>query len=287
MTKRLSLVLMVSAAAMLLLLASGCSTVPGTGRSQLRLVDQAALNQQAVAGYRQIMSQSQLSKNKTDVAMINRVGRRISAAAEEFLTENGLSAEIASYAWEFNLINDPKTVNAFCMPGGKVAFYSGILPIAKDEAGVAAIMGHEVAHAIANHGAERASQQTAVGVGGAILDVALGTKVSGATSEMIMAAYGAGSHVGILLPFSRTHEKEADRLGMLLMAKAGYDPQEAVRVWERMAERSAAAGGQGSEFFSTHPSDKTRIKELNKYLPESQAQYKPSNQKSTWVYRGK
>lgn len=286
MTKRLSLALMASVV-LPLILVSGCSTVPGTGRSQLRFIDQAALNQQAVAGYRQMMSQSPMSKNKTDVAMIKNVGSRISKAAEEFLAENGLSNEIANYSWEFNLINDPDTVNAFCMPGGKVAFYSGILPIAKNESGVAAIMGHEVAHAIANHGAERVSQQTAVGVGGAILDAALGTRVSGATSGLVMAAYGAGSQYGMLRPFSRTHEKEADRLGMVLMAKAGYDPHEAVKVWERMAERSASAGGQGSEFFSTHPSDKTRIKELNKYLSEAQAQYKPPAKKSVWTYRGK
>ena len=251
---------------------AACATVPGTGRSQLSLVGDSELNTMAATQYKQMIQQGPLSTNQKDTAMIKRAGARISKAADEYLREHGLADEIPSYHWEFNLIQSDQ-VNAFCMPGGKVAFYTGILPYCKDETGVAVIMGHEVAHAIAHHSRERASQQMMTQVGGTLLSVGLGVGgASSLTSDVAMAAYGLGSEVGIILPFSRAHESEADRIGLSLMAMAGYDPGAAVGFWERMA--AASGGKSGSSFLSTHPSDQTRIADIKKHLPEAEARYK-------------
>ncbi len=249
---------------------SACATVPGTGRSQLSLVDDGELNAMAATQYSQMMKQGPLSKNKKDTAMIKNVGAKISKAAATFLTENGMAADIPNYNWEFNLI-ESTDVNAFCMPGGKVAFYTGILPYAKGEDGVAVIMGHEVAHAIAHHSRERASQQLMTQLGATALSIGLG--VGGAsqlTGDMAMAAYGLGSQVGIMLPYSRAHEHEADRIGLYLMAMAGYDPDAALDFWKRMSEGKK----EGSDFLSTHPADSKRIADIEKLLPEAEALYK-------------
>ena len=248
-----------------------CATVPGTGRSQLSLVSDQQLASAAASQYAALVKQGPLSTNQKDTAMIKNVGARISRAAETFLREEGLASEIRDYKWEFNLI-ESKEVNAFCMPGGKVAFYTGILPYTRGEAGVAAIMGHEVAHAIAHHGRERASQQTLANLGGNLLGLGLSLGgVSGPTGDLAMTAYGLGSQVGVLLPFSRAHESEADRIGLTLMAMAGYDPAEAVAFWGRMSEGKS---GASLEFLSTHPSDKTRVANIEKYLPEARARAK-------------
>jgi predicted Zn-dependent protease len=260
------------AALALACLAAACAPVAGTGRSQLNLVNDAELNQAATLQYRQLINESRLSSNRSETLMLKRVGARISQAAKELMASLGRSDEIANYQWEFNLI-DSKEVNAFCMPGGKVAFYTGILPVCASEAGVAAVMGHEVAHALARHANERASQQMVANIGATLLNVGLSIGgASGAASELAMTAFAVGSQYGVLLPFSRAHEAEADRIGMSLMAMAGYEPQEAVELWRRMAQLS----GRGSTpyFMSTHPSDAQRIKNLETYLPEARSRYK-------------
>lgn len=269
--RRLSLFQKGSLLILLVLALAACATVPGTGRSQLNLVNDSELNTMATSQYREMVQKGPLSTNQKETAMIRAVGAKISRAAEDYLRENGLASEASSYNWEFNLI-ESADVNAFCMPGGKVAFYTGILPYCQNETGVAVIMGHEVAHAIAHHSRERASQQVMTQMGGALLSIGLGAGgASALTNDVAMAAYGLGSEVGILLPYSRAHESEADRIGLTLMAMAGYDPQAALGFWERMA---SASGKQGSDFLSTHPSDQKRIADIQKYLPEAEARYK-------------
>ena len=202
--------------------------------------------------------------------MIRRVGSGIQKAVEQYMEKAGRSAELTDFKWEFNLIDDPKTVNAWCMPGGKVAFYTAILPVCKDETGVAIVMGHEVAHAIANHGRERMSQQMAAQVGLNVLSVALGQSPT-ASQTLLMKAVGAGTEMG-MLKFSREHESEADHMGIIFMAMAGYDPNQAPPFWERM---SAMSGGQQPpEFMSTHPSHETRIADLKGWIPEAMQYYK-------------
>jgi predicted Zn-dependent protease len=251
---------------------SACAPVAGTGRSQLSLVDDSELNQTAALQYRQLIQESRLSTDRQSSAMLKKVGARISEAARELMASYGRESEIANYQWEFNLI-DSDEVNAFCMPGGKVAFYTGILPICQDEAGVAAVMGHEVAHALARHAAERVSQQMMANIGQSLLG--LGLSIGGASSgaaNVAMSAFAIGSQYGVLLPYSRAHESEADRIGMSLMAMAGYEPQNAVELWRRMSQMS----GRGSTpfFMSTHPTDQQRISNLEKYLPEAQGRFK-------------
>jgi predicted Zn-dependent protease len=256
----------------LLSLASACSSVTGTGRSQLNLVSDSEINQMASLQYKELLQEAPLSKDKQKTQMIKNVGARISKAAEQMLRDYNRPEEIADYKWEFNLIESDE-VNAFCMPGGKVAFYTGILPICETEAGVAAVMGHEVAHAIAKHGNERVSQQTLASTAGSLLSIGLGIGgASSVTADLVLTAYSVGSQYGVLLPFSRTHEAEADRIGMSLMAMAGYEPTEAISFWERMGKKSS---GSTPFFFSTHPSDKQRVKNLNKYLEEAQTRYVP------------
>ncbi|MEW6266722.1 MAG: M48 family metallopeptidase [Thermodesulfobacteriota bacterium] len=248
-----------------------CATVPLTGRTQLNLVGDAELTKMSLTQYREVLSKSKLSDDPRKVGMIRRVGSRIAKATEEFLRENKMGAEIKNYAWEFNLIQDDKTINAWCMPGGKIAFYTGILPVCQDENGVAVVMGHEVAHALAKHGNERMSQALLVQLGGMALAVALSEKPA-ATQQIFMAAYGAGATVGLLLPYSRAHEYEADRIGLTLMAKAGYDPHAAVGLWERM--RDLSKGKQAPAFLSTHPAPQDRIDGIKAYIPEAMKHYR-------------
>ena len=247
-----------------------CAKVPITGRSQLSLISNAEIIPMAEQQYREVIAKGPLSTDQQQTALVRNVGVKIQKAVEQFMAEKGLSSELAGFKWEFNLIEDPKTVNAWCMPGGKVAFYSAILPICQNESGVAVVMGHEVAHAIANHGRERMSQGLAQQMGISTLGAAMGQN-PGLTSQIFMQAVGVGSQVG-MLKFSRTHESEADKIGLIFMAIAGYDPQEAPKFWERMS-----AGSKGSappEWLSTHPSDDTRIADLNKAMPEALKYYK-------------
>lgn len=253
---------------------AGCATVPLTGRSQLSLVSEPELLKMSLQNYKEVLGKAKLSQDPEKVAMVRRVGQRIARATEEFLAESGLGQEIQNYAWEFNLIEDDKTVNAWCMPGGKIAVYTGLLPITRDETGLAVVVGHEVAHAVANHGGERMSQTLLVQLGGVALAVALAEKPR-ETQNLYLAAFGAGATVGILLPFSRSHEAEADRIGLTLMAKAGYDPQAAVGLWERMNDLSK--GKRPLELLSTHPAPASRIDNIKAFLPEAMSYYRPAS----------
>jgi predicted Zn-dependent protease len=248
-----------------------CTKVAVTGRQQLSLISNAEIIPMAAQQYREVIAKGPLSTDQQQVALVRSVGGKIQKAVERFMAEKGLSSELQGFAWEFNLIDDPKTVNAWCMPGGKVAFYTGIMPICQNEAGVAVVMGHEVAHAIANHGRERMSQGLAQQMGLSTLGAAMGQN-PGLTSQIFMQAVGVGSQVG-MLKFSRTHESEADRIGLIFMAMAGYDPQEAPKFWERMS--GGSKGAAPPEWLSTHPSDATRIADLNKAMPEALKYYKP------------
>jgi len=248
----------------------GCATVPVTGRKQLSLVSSDEINAMAAQQYAEVIAKGPLSNNADQTDMIKRVGSRIQKGVEQYMKEKGASSQLTGFKWEFNLIQDDKTVNAWCMPGGKVAFYTAILPICKDETGIAVVMGHEVAHAIANHGRERMSQGLVQEFGMSTLGAAMGQN-PGVTSQIFQQAVGMGSQVG-MLKFSRSHESEADHIGLIFMAMAGYDPQQAPLFWERM---SALSGGQKPpEFLSTHPADETRVKDLQGWMPEALGYYK-------------
>jgi predicted Zn-dependent protease len=249
-----------------LILVNACATVPVTGRKQLDLVSQNEIIAQSAAQYKQVLDSSKLSNNAEQVEMIRRVGKRIQGAVESYMAQKNLSSELNGFNWEFNLIQDDKTVNAWCMPGGKVAFYTGILPICKDETGVAIVMGHEVAHAIANHGRERMSEaMLANGLLGT-LSAAVGQNPT-LTQQLLLQSVGVGANLG-MLKFSRQDESEADHIGLIFMTIAGYDPHQAPIFWERM---KAQGGGQKPpEFLSTHPADETRIRDLKKWIPEAE-----------------
>ncbi|MCF7848110.1 MAG: M48 family metallopeptidase [Kiritimatiellales bacterium] len=248
---------------------NGCSTVPIVGRRQATLMPESQMAAQSATSYGQVLKESKLSTDQKQTALVRSVGGRIANAVEQFMRENGMEKDIANFKWEFNLIED-ETPNAWCMPGGKVAFYTGILPFTQDEAGIAVVMGHEVAHAVAKHGSERVSHQ--------MIQQGLGAAVNWASSQyyaqyqsVIMQVYGYGSQYGVILPYSRKHESEADRLGLIFMSMAGYDPNAAVAFWQRMA---AGKDGAPLEFMSTHPSDQTRITKLQASIPEAMKYYK-------------
>lgn len=255
----------------LLFFFTACATVPVTGRRQLDLVPDSELVAMSYSEYATVMKKSRLSTDREKVDMVRRVGKRIAAAAEEFLIQEGLGSEVRNYQWEFNLIEDDKTVNAWCMPGGKVAVYTGLLPITRDETGLAVVVGHEVAHAIAKHGGERMSQSLIAQLGGVGLAVALSTQPA-LTQNIFMQAYGVGTQVGVLLPYSRLHESEADHIGLILMAKAGYDPRAAIPLWQRMSQMG---GSRPPQFLSTHPAPESRIRNIESLIPEAMRHYKP------------
>lgn len=253
----------------LLLVAPGCATVPVTGRSQLSIVAQSDLVALGAASYDELAGPESLSADKTSVAELERVGALIADAAEQFMRAHGLERELRHYAWEFRLVDADSVANAFCLPGGKIAAYTGILPVARDETGLAVVIGHEVAHAVVNHGGERMSQLLLAELGGMALAKAIEEKPR-RTQELLTLAYGVGAQVGILLPYSRTQESEADRIGLILMASAGYDPRAAEPFWQRMAAQS---GPRPPEFLSTHPASKTRIERIRAYMPEALTYY--------------
>lgn len=248
-----------------LLIIQSCATVPVTGRRQLSLVSNSEIIAESAAQYKQVLSESKLGTDAQQVEMVKRVGNKIKVAVESYMQAKGLASQLEGFNWEFNVIQDDKTVNAWCMPGGKVAFYTAILPICKDEDGVAVVMGHEVAHAIANHGRERMSQSMLQNGLLTSLGAAMGQNPS-QTSQLLLQAVGAGTNIG-LLKFSRDDESEADHIGLIFLAMAGYDPTTAPKFWERM---SALSGGQQPpEFLSTHPSHETRIRDLQGWIPEA------------------
>lgn len=250
-----------------------CSQNPITGRKQLTLLPEDQMNSMALTEYQQFLTEnkSHVISSGSDVTLVKKVGERIATAVNAYMTQIGQADRMKSYSWEFNVVSD-SAANAWCMPGGKVVVYTGLLPITKTETGLAVVMGHEIAHAIASHGNERMSASMMQELGMSALDLALASK-SEQTRGLFHSAIGMGSQLGVMLPFGRKQESEADRMGLIFMALAGYDPTEAITFWQRMAANS---GGQSvPEFLSTHPSNATRISDIqNKYLPEALTFYK-------------
>lgn len=245
---------------LLALVVAGCQNVPVTGRKQLQMVSEQQEMRMGLTSFKEILEKEKLSHDPVVNERVQRVGARIAAATGR-----------SDYAWEFKVIDNDKVQNAFCLPGGKVAVYTGLLPIVQDDAGLAAVIGHEVAHAIARHGGERLSQEMLV----AGLTVATVVATSDSKNRNLYAGLlGAGAAVGFLLPYSRLHESEADRMGLIYMAKAGYDPRAALGLWQRMAE-AGKGKAKPPEFLSTHPTDETRIREIQRWLPEALNYYRP------------
>lgn len=251
----------------LFLLVAACKTNPFTGEKNLNFYPNSQIFPAAFQQYNQVLSENEVVTGTAESRLIKNVGQKIATASKRFLDANGYQGYLDDYKWEFSLIKDDQ-VNAWAMPGGKIAFYTGIMPIAQDEAGVAAIMAHEVAHALADHGAQRMSAAQLQQLGAVAGNVALSGK-SNETRQIFNTAYGLGSTVGVMLPFSRSHESEADRIGLTLMAIAGYEPLEAADLWRRMQAQSQ---GAPPEFLSTHPSSETRIKNIEKWAPEAKAE---------------
>jgi metalloendopeptidase OMA1, mitochondrial len=260
--------------AVLAFLSSGCATNPYTKRWQLLMIPQSYETNLGAQAYQDVLSNPKvkISQDRAELDPVQRVSARIIEAAKR-----SKYAESANeFQWDVTVIKDDKTKNAFALPGGKIAVYTGIFPVAGNESGLAAIIGHEVIHALARHGSERMSQGVLAQVGLVGASIAMQTRgVSPMTSQAAMSALGVGTQVGVLLPYSRAHESEADYIGLLLAADAGYDPQEAVKVWERM--RSSSGGQQPQEFLSTHPGHETRIKRLTEHMPEALALYEQVN----------
>jgi predicted Zn-dependent protease len=252
-----------------LAIAIGCSKVPVTGRKQLDIVPNSQVLALAKTEYNEFLKTNKVVNNTSQAQEVERVGWNIAKAVEAYLKKEKQTKLLEGYNWQFNLVEDQQA-NAWCMPGGKVVVFTGILPITQSDGGLATVMGHEIAHAVARHGNERMSQGLTAQLGGLALDAALSSKPN-ETRNLFMAAYGVGTNVGILLPYSRLQESEADRIGLIFMSMAGYDPREAINFWERMEK--ASQGGEPPEFLSTHPSHKTRIEELKKQLPEALRYY--------------
>lgn len=247
-----------------------CTTVPLTGRRQLSLMPESEMISMSFSSYSDFMKTNPVSTEKASVALVQSVGKDISEAVIKYFADNNLSSRLNGYNWEFNLVKNDSTPNAWCMPGGKVVVYSGILPYTRDKNGLAVVISHEIAHAVARHGNERMSQEMLTQFGGLVLSEAIKQKPE-QTQAIFGSAYGLGAQFGIMLPFSREHELEADKLGLIFMAMAGYDPSSAVGFWERMG---AMGGQKPPEFMSTHPSDATRVQKIKEALPEAMTYYK-------------
>jgi predicted Zn-dependent protease len=247
-----------------------CSRVPISNRKQMNLIPESEMVSMGLTSYREFLSQNPPTpSNDADAQLVKRVGGKIQNAVTTYMNQNKMGSRISGYKWEFNLVKSNE-VNAWCMPGGKVVVYSGLLPVTQDEPSLAIVMGHEIAHAVARHGNERMSQQLLTQAGGVALNVALAEKPE-QTKAIFNTAYGAGTTVGVLLPFSRLQETEADKLGLIFAAMAGYDPHVAPQFWQRMASKG---GAKPPELLSTHPSDQTRIKNLNAFMPTALKYYK-------------
>jgi len=253
-----------------------CTHVPLTGRKQIHLLPESQLMSSSLTSYKKVLGESKLISSGSDFQILQKVGKDIGLAITEYLSKNAdHKHRVKGYQWEFNLI-DEKTVNAWAMPGGKIAFYQGIMDLAQNKNGVAVVMGHEVAHAIARHGNERLSQLLVSQMGGIALHVALREKPQ-KVQQLAQVAFGLGTQAGVMLPFSRLHESEADKMGLMFMAMAGYDPREAPKFWSRMAKVGGAS--RPPEFLSTHPNPETRIKNLNKWMGEAMVYFRNSPKK--------
>ncbi len=252
----------------LLALTVSCSNVPLTGRKQFTAIPSSQMLALSVDSYSQVLSETPISDNSAYNAAVNRVGKKVVVAVEEYMAMNGLSSRIEGFDWQFNVL-ESEEVNAWCMPGGQIAFYEGIMPICGDDNGIAIVMGHEIAHAIAKHGNERMSQQLLINMGGVALSEALETEKE-QTQQLALLAFGVGTQLGLSLPYSRTHESEADELGLYFMAMAEYDPRTAPAFWERMEQ---AGGARPPEFLSTHPDPFNRIEHLHEIMPKALEYY--------------
>jgi predicted Zn-dependent protease len=246
-----------------------CYKVPVSGRRQLNLLPESTMMSLSLTNYRDFLNKNNaLPASDANVQLVRKVGDKLVSAINKFLTQKNQTKRVKDFKWEFNVVND-KVINAWCMPGGKVVVYTGLIPVSQDEEGLAVVMGHEIAHAIARHGNERMSQQLALQLGGIGLAVALSQKPQ-EVQNIFLASYGVGSTLGSL-KYSRVHESEADKMGVIFMAMAGYDPQKSIGFWERM--KQASGGGKLPEFLSTHPSDETRIKDLKAFMPQALKYY--------------
>jgi len=248
-------------------LLASCATNPFTGKSTMALVPDSEIFPSSFQQYSVFISENNVVKGTADAKRIENIGNKIKNASEKWLKANGYEDYLKDYQWEYNLVQSDE-LNAWCMPGGKIVFYTGILPVAQTDAGIATIMGHEVAHALANHGQQRMSAAKLQQAGSAITQAAVGEK-SAVTQQVAMTAYGAVTEYGGMMPFSRKHELEADKIGLILMAIAGYNPEEAIPFWQRMA---AQGGGSTPEFLSTHPSNDTRIRDIQALIPEAKTE---------------
>ena len=243
-----------------MLVLSGCGTVPLTGRKQILLVSDQDVLSSSLTQYKEYMQTASKSSSSKWSAMVTRVGKNIASATERYLRQNGLASEVKNFSWEFNLVKDPQ-VNAFCMPGGKIVVYEGLMELVSSDDELAVVLGHEVAHAVAKHSNERMSQQVLAQYGAQILNRSLAEK-SSAVQQLAGTVYGIGAQVGVMLPFSRKHESEADYMGLILMKMAGYNPDVAVTFWQKM---SAGSSGSVPALLSTHPSDAQRIKDIQRH----------------------
>ncbi len=254
---------------LLVFIAIACSVVPFSNRKRFNIVPDDMMLSMSFTNYSQFLSQNPpLPASNSNAKMVKDIGNKLASAVSNYMSQKGMSSEIKDFKWEFNLVSNNE-VNAWCMPGGKVVVYTGILPLTKDADGLAVVMGHEIAHAVAKHGSERMSQQLLVELGGMTLSAAMEKKPE-TTKNIFLTAYGVGSTLGILA-YSREHEYEADKLGLFFMAMAGYDPNKAISFWERMSQQGNSGG---FEFLKTHPSDANRIAEMRKIMPEAMKYYK-------------
>lgn len=245
-----------------------CSNVPLTGRKQFTAIPSEQMLALSAESYSQVLSENKVSNNAAYISSVNRVGKKVTAAVEKYLAMNGLESRTEAFDWQFNVLASEQ-LNAWCMPGGQIAFYEGIMPVCGDDNGIAIVMGHEIAHAVARHGNERMSQQLLISMGGVALSEAL-EKEKETTQQLALLAFGVGTQLGVSLPYSRTHESEADELGLYFMAMAGYDPRTAPAFWERMEQ---AGGARPPEFLSTHPDPMNRIQHLHEIMPKAMEYY--------------
>ena len=252
-----------------LLMLAGCGSVPVTGRKQVLLVSDQEVLTASLTKYKDYIKTAPKSASVQQAAMVTRVGKRIAAATEQYLRQNGLAEEVKKFAWEFNLVKVGQ-INAFCMPGGKIVVYEGLMKLVSSDDELAVVIGHEVAHAVAKHSNERMSQQILAQYGSQILSLSLSQK-SAAIQTIANQVYGVGAQYGVVLPFSRKHELEADYMGLIFMRMAGYNPDVAVKFWQKMSSGSTS---KVPELMSTHPSDARRISDIQKALPEIKAKYK-------------